>query len=73
MSQFASVADDQGAQLAFAIEAITDELERILLELVELRALVDEQQSLLDDLKVYVLPKPPSQDFPACTWRLLGS
>ena len=73
MSQLASVADDQGAQLAFAIEAITDELERVLLELVELRALVDEQQSLLDDLKVYVLPKPRSQDLPACTWRLLGS
>ena len=49
--QLAAAADDRGAQLAFAIEGVTDELERVLLELAELRALVDEQRSLLDELK----------------------
>ena len=73
MSQLVSADNDQGAQLAFAVEAITDELERVLLELAELRALVDEQRSLLDELTVQVLPKSRDQDLPAWTWRLIGS
>ena len=72
VSQLASAADDRGAQLAFAIEGITDEVERVLLELAELRALVDEQRILLDELRVHVVPKPRDQDLSACTWRLIG-
>jgi hypothetical protein len=72
VSQLASAAYDRSAQLAFAIEGITDELERVLLELAEVRALVDEQRSLLDELRDHVLPKPRSQDSPAWTWRLIG-
>ena len=72
VSQLASAADDRGAQLAFAIEGITDELERVLRELAELRALVDAQRSLLDELRDHVLPKPRSRDSPAWTWRLIG-
>ena len=72
VSQLASAADDRGVQLAFAIESITDELERVLLELAELRALVDEQRSLLDELRVQVRPKPRDSELPACTWKLIG-
>ena len=72
MSQLASAADDRGAQLAFAIEGISDELERVLLELAELRALVGEQRSLLDELRDQVRPKPRDHEPPACTWRLIG-
>ena len=38
VSQLASSVDDRGAQAAFAIEGISDELERVLVELAELRA-----------------------------------
>jgi hypothetical protein len=72
VSQLASAADDRGAQLAFASESITDELERVLLELAELRALVNEQRSLLDELRDHVPPKPRNQESPAWTWRLIG-
>ena len=70
--QLAAAADDRGAQLAFAIEGVTDELERVLLELAELRALVCEQRSLLDELRVQVRPKPRDSELPACTWKLIG-
>ena len=70
--QLAAAADDRGAQLAFAIEGVTDELERVLLELAELRALVDEQRSLLDELRHQVRPRPRDSELPACTWRLIG-
>ena len=72
MLQLASAADDRMARLAFAIDGITDELERVLLEVAELRVLVDEQRSQLDELRVHVVPKPRNQDLSACTWRLIG-
>lgn len=72
LSQLASAADDHGAQLAFAIEGISDELERVLLELAELRTLVGEQRSLVDELRDQVQPKPRDHGPPACTWRLIS-
>jgi hypothetical protein len=71
VSQLASSVDDRGAQLAFAIEGITDELERVLLELAELRSLVDEQRGLLDELRGH-LPKPRNEAPSAYMWRLIG-
>ena len=72
VSQLASAADDRGAQLAFAIEGISDELERVLLELAELRTVVGEQRSLLDELNDQLLSKPRDAGPPASTWRLIG-
>jgi hypothetical protein len=70
--QLASAADDRMARLAFAIDGITDKLERVLLEVAELRVLVDEQRSRLDELRDRVRPKPRTEEPPACTWRLVG-
>ena len=72
MSQHASAADDRGAQLALVIEGISDELARVLLELAELRALVGERRSLVDELRDQVRPRPRDNEPPPCTWRLLG-
>jgi len=73
VSQLASSVDDRGAQAAFAIEGISDELERVLVELAELRALVSEQRSLLDELRECLAPEVPGQEPPEFTWRLIGS
>ena len=72
MLQLASAADDRMARLAFAIDGITDKLERVLLEVAELRVLVDEQRSRLDEPRDHVRPKPRTDEPPACTWRLVG-
>ena len=72
VSRLAAAAEDRGAQLTVAFEGITDELERVLLEVAELRALVAEQRSLLDELRDHVRPKPRYEEPPACTWRLVG-
>jgi len=44
-------ADDRAAQLAFAIETISDEIGQVLRELAELRAAVDDQRIGLDSLR----------------------
>jgi hypothetical protein len=55
-ARLASEADARGAQLALAIEAISDDVEKVLGELADLRAAVDEERSVLDELAA----DPPS-------------
>ena len=50
MSRLASEADERGAQLAFAVETLTDDAAHVLHELAELRSMVAEQRIVLNEL-----------------------
>ena len=50
-SRLAADADDRAAQLAFAIESIADEVGQLMRELEMLRAAVNEERVLLDELR----------------------
>jgi hypothetical protein len=50
-SRLAADADDHAAQVAFAIESSADEVVQLMRELDSLRAAVDEQRVLLDELR----------------------
>ena len=49
--RLAADADDRAAQLAFAIESIADEVVQLMRELETLRAAVNEERVLLDELR----------------------
>jgi hypothetical protein len=50
MALLAGEAEERAAQLAVAIETISDELERLVVEVRELRAALIEQRIVLDEL-----------------------
>jgi mannose-6-phosphate isomerase-like protein (cupin superfamily) len=50
-SRLAAEADDRGAQLAMAVESISDGLAQLVLEVAELRSAVVEQRIVLDELR----------------------
>ena len=50
-SRLVADADDRAAQLAFAVESIADEVGKLMRELEALRAAVDEERILLDELR----------------------
>jgi len=66
--RLAAEADDRAAQLAMAVESISDELAQLVLDVAELRTAVVEQRIVLDELRA-----PSRHGSPSLTWRLSRS
>jgi hypothetical protein len=71
-SRLAAEADDRGAQLAMAVESISDGLAQLVLEVAELRTALVEQRIVLDELRARSRHGSPSLT-PSLTWRLSRS
>jgi hypothetical protein len=67
-SRLAAEADDRAAQVAMAVESISDELAQLVVDVAELRTAVVEQRIVLDELRARSRHGSPS-----LTWRLSRS